>query len=73
MQMPIALDTERLWIDAANVVAILPVSGEKRASQRWDSRFSAQVIAVGSDGGHDSRPISELVKVFRNAGIHLAT
>ena len=25
MQKPIALDSERLWIDAANVVAILPI------------------------------------------------
>ena len=71
MQKPIALDSERLWIDAANVVAILPISEEKRASQRWDSRFTAQVVAVGSDGGLDTRPVYELVKVFRDAGVQL--
>ena len=71
MQNPIALDNERLRIDAANVVAIPPISDEKRASQRWDSRFTAQVVAIGSDGGADTRPVSELVKVFRDAGIQL--
>ena len=55
MQKPIALDSERLWIDAANVVAILPISEEKRASQGWDGRFKAQVVAVGSEGGLDTR------------------
>ncbi len=54
MQKPIALDSERLWIDAANVVAILPISEEKRAAQRWDTRFTAQIVAVGSDGGLDT-------------------
>jgi hypothetical protein len=71
MQKPIALDSERLWIDAAKVVAILPISEEKRAAQGWDSRFTAQVVAVGSEGGLDTRPVSELVKVFRGAGIQL--
>lgn len=71
MQKPIALDNERLWIDAANVVAVLPISDEKRASQGWDSRFKAQVIAAGSEGGLDTRPVAELVKVFRAAGIQL--
>ena len=71
MQKPIALDSERLWIDAAKVVAILPISEEKRASQGWDSRFTAQVVAVGSEGGLDTRPVSDLVKVFRGAGIQL--
>jgi hypothetical protein len=71
MQRPIALDSERLWIDAANVVAIVPISEEKRASQRWDSRFTAQVVAVGSDGGLDISLVAELVKVFRDAGIQL--
>jgi hypothetical protein len=28
MQKPIALDSERLWIDAANGVAVLPISEE---------------------------------------------
>ena len=71
MQKPIALDNERLWIDAANVVAVLPISEEKRASQGWDSRFKAQVVAVGSEGGLDTRPVAELVKLFRGAGIQL--
>jgi hypothetical protein len=71
MQKLIALDSERLWIDAANVVAILPISEEKRASQDWDGRFKAQVVAVGSEGGLDTRSVSELVKVFRGAGIQL--
>jgi hypothetical protein len=71
MQRPIALDSERLWIDAVNVVAILPISEEKRLSQRWDSRFTTQVVAVGSEGGLDTRPVRELVKVFRDAGVQL--
>lgn len=71
MQKPIALDNERLWIDAANVVAVLPISEEKRASQGWDARFKTQVVAVGSEGGLDTRPVSELVKLFRGAGIQL--
>lgn len=71
MQKPIALDSERLWIDAANVVAVLPISEEKRASQGWDSRFKAQVVAAGSGGGLDTRPVSELVRIFRGAGIQL--
>ena len=71
MQKPIALDNERLWIDDANVVAVLPISEEKRASQGWDSRFKAQVVAVGSEGGLDTRPVAELVKLFRGAGIQL--
>ena len=71
MQKPIALDNERLWIDAANVVAVLPISEEKRASQGWDSRFKSQVVAVGSEGGLDTRPVAELVKLFRGAGIQL--
>ena len=50
MQRPIALDNERLWIDASNVVAVLPISEEKRGSQGWNSRFKAQVVAVGSEG-----------------------
>ncbi len=71
MKKPFALDNERLWIDAANVVAVLPISEDKRASQGWDSRFTAQVVAIGSEGGLDTRPVSELVKVFRDAGIQL--
>ena len=71
MQKPIALDNERLWIDAANVVAVLPISEEKRASQGWDSRFKSQVVAVGSEGGLDTRPVTELVKLFRGASIQL--
>jgi hypothetical protein len=71
MQKPVALDSERLWIDAANVVAVLPISEEKRGSQGWDGRFKAQVVAVGSEGGLDTRPVAELVKVFRGAGIQL--
>jgi hypothetical protein len=71
MQKPVALDSERLWIDAANVVAVLPISEEKRGSQGWDGRFKAQVVAVGSEGGLDTRSVSELVKVFRGAGIQL--
>ena len=71
MKKPFALDNERLWIDAANVVAVLPISEDKRAAQGWDSRFTAQVVAVGSEGGLDTRPVSELVKAFRGAGIQL--
>ena len=71
MKKPFALDNERLWIDAANVVAVLPISEDKRASQGWDSRFTAQVVAIGSEGGLDTRPVSELVKVFRDAGVQL--
>jgi hypothetical protein len=71
MQKPLALDNERLFIDAANVVAVLPITPEKRASQGWDARFTAQVVAVGSEGGLDTRPVSELVKAFRAAGVQL--
>ncbi len=71
MKRPFALDNERLWIDAANVVAVLPINEDKRASQGWDSRFTAQVVAVGSEGGLDTRPVSELVKAFRGSGIQL--
>ena len=71
MKKPFALDNERLWIDAANVVAVLPISEDKRASQGWDSRFTAQVVTIGSEGGLDTRPVSELVKVFRDAGVQL--
>ena len=71
MQKPIAFDSERLWIDAANVVAILPISVEKRAPRRWNSRFTAQVVAVGSDVGLVTRLVSELIKVFRDAGIQV--
>ena len=34
-------------------------------------RFKAQVVTVGSEGGLGTRPMSELVKIFRGAGIHL--
>jgi hypothetical protein len=71
MKKPFALDNERLWIDAANVVAVLPINDDKRAAQGWDSRFTAQVVAVGSEGGLDTRPVPELVKAFRGAGIQL--
>jgi hypothetical protein len=71
MQKPIPLDNERLFVDAANVVAVLPITPEKRAIQGWDARFTAQVVAVGSEGGLDTRPVSELVKVFRAAGVQL--
>jgi hypothetical protein len=71
MKKPFALDNERLWIDAANVVAVLPINEEKRAAQGWDSRFTAQVVAVGSEGGLDTRPVADLVKAFRGAGIQL--
>ena len=54
MKKPFALDNERLWIDAANVVAVLPISEDKRSAQGWDSRFTAQVVAVGSEGGLDT-------------------
>jgi hypothetical protein len=60
-----------LWIDAANVVAVLPISDDKRAAQGWDDRFTTQVVAVGSEGGLDTRPVAELVKAFRGAGIQL--
>ena len=71
MKKPFALDNERLWIDAANVVAVLPISEDKRAAQGWDSRFTAQVLAIGSEGGLDTRPVGELVKAFRGAGVQL--
>ena len=71
MKKPFALDNERLWIDAANVVAVLPISEDKRSAQGWDSRFTAQVVAVGSEGGLDTRPVADLVKAFRGAGIQL--
>ena len=64
MQKPIALDSERLWIDAANVVAVLPISEEKRAAQGWDGRFKAQVVAVGSEGKlHDKEEVMESAHV----------
>src|ERR1700759_2671883 len=68
MKKPFALDNERLWIAAANVVAVLPISEDKRAARGWDSRFTAQVLAIGSEGGLDTRPVAELVKAFRGAG-----
>jgi len=71
MKKPFALDNERLWIDAANVVAVLPISEDKRSAQGWDNRFTAQVVAVGSEGGLDTRPVADLVKAFRGAGIQL--
>lgn len=71
MQKPIALDNERLWIDAANVVAVLPISEEKRVSQGWDSRFKSQVVALGSEGGLDTRSVGELVRDFRSVGVQL--
>lgn len=71
MQKPIALDNERLWIDAANTAAILPISEEKRLSQGWDSRFKSQVINLGSEGGLDTRSVKELLKEFAAAGMQL--
>jgi hypothetical protein len=71
MKKPFALDNERLWIDAANVVAVLPISEDKRISRGWDSRFTAQILAIGSEGGLDTRPVAEIVKAFRGAGVQL--
>lgn len=72
MKKPISLDNERLWIDADNTAAIIPITSERRASQGWDERFKSQVINLGSEGGLDTRDVMELVKEFKAAGVALA-